>query len=383
MKKGIVFIILCSLYFGVCGQGRKIVGHVKDLQASKVYLSEVVDQYLERYRVIDSAKVEKGKFIFQLKNSQAELYFLGDTPWHGGFFFADGDKTTLEPLIVNEKRIVWSVQGAPMGKVYQGFEKRLYGEAYGAIKDSLSALFNKAREADNDEEMARIKEESMPYYEKGKSKEWELVNEYIQKNQENPFGLYLYYSRVFQRKDFPTVDLIASEREYVNGFGTEAKNTSYYSRIIKRLDEFENCAIGHEAPEIVGKDTLGNVVRLSDFRGYYVIVDFWNSYCHWCREETPALKKAIEAFKGKNFKILGVSSDTKKADWMAAIHKDGSDWDHLILEKGNKVMADYCIKGIPHIILIGPDGKILAKDLRGKALISVPGKFINLSGLID
>ena len=376
MKKSIVIIILCWLALSVFGQEKKIVGRVGNLQADKIYLYEVVDQYLERYRMIDSAKVEKGKFIFQLKNSRAELYFLGDTPWHGGFFFADGNKITLEPVIVNENRIVWSVQGSPMGKIYQDFEKRLHRETYMAIRDSLNALFYKAREADNDEEMARIKEESMPYYEKGNAKEQELVSEYVQKNKENPFGLYLYYSQIFQRKDFPTVDLIASERKYVDSFGAKARNTSYFSRIAERLTQFENCAIGHEAPEIVGKDSLGKVVRLSDFRGNYVIVDFWNSYCHWCREETPALQKALERFKGKNFKILGVSSDTKHKDWMDAIHKDGSYWDHLILEKGNRVMSEYCVKGIPYIILVGPDGKILAKGLRGKELVSVPEKFI-------
>ena len=107
-----------------------------------------------------------------------------------------------------------------------------------------------------------------------------------------------------------------------------------------------------------------------------MLVDFWNSYCHWCREETPALKRALEHFAGKNFKILGVSFDRVKKLWMDAIHEDGSYWDHLMLEKGDDVMERYCIKGIPHIILVGPDGKILAKELRGQDLIDVPDQFV-------
>ena len=66
----------------------------------------------------------------------------------------------------------------------------------------------------------------------------------------------------------------------------------------------------------------------------------------------------------------------EKKRWMDAIHEDGSYWDHLILNRGDDVMDRYCIQGIPHIILIGPDGKILAKELRGEDLIKVPEKFV-------
>ena len=88
------------------------------------------------------------------------------------------------------------------------------------------------------------------------------------------------------------------------------------------------------------------------------------------------MKRALEHFKDKKLKILGVSSDREKKRWMDAIHEDGSYWDHLILNRGDDVMDRYCIKGIPHIILVGPDGKILAKELRGENLIKVPEKFV-------
>ena len=243
-------------------------------------------------------------------------------------------------------------------------------------KDSLNALFYEARERQDREEMARIKNESMPYYDEGVKRERMFVDSYIQENKANPLGIYLYYSRVFQRKDFPTEEEIAAEREYIQSFGEMAKVSSSFMKMEQQLSRYENCAIGHEAPEIVGKDTLGNELKLSDLRGNYVLVDFWNSYCHWCREETPALKRALEHFAGKNFKILGVSFDRVKKLWMDAIHEDGSYWDHLMLEKGDDVMERYCIKGIPHIILVGPDGKILAKELRGQDLIDVPDQFV-------
>ena len=143
--------------------------------------------------------------------------------------------------------------------------------------------------------------------------------------------------------------------------------------IIKQL---ENVQIGKVAPEFSLPDTAGVSVSLSDFRGKYVIVDFWDSYCHWCREETPWLRKALEAFKGKNFTILGVSDDRKKELWLAAIKEDHSNWDHLLLPPKTDIFTTYCIKGIPHIILVGPDGKILAKEMRHEELTDVPANFI-------
>ncbi|MBC5623520.1 TlpA disulfide reductase family protein [Butyricimonas hominis] len=371
MRKGIVVLILCIFSVYVFGQ-RTITGNTGTLDINKIYLCEVVHEYRGIHQVIDSAEVKNGQFTFVVKDARPELYFIGDTPWHGGYFFLDGNKIKLKPESISEEQIDWSVEGSPLDKKYREFKKRMYAETFGAIKDSLNALFYKAREAGNREEMKRIKEESEPYYDEGSERERELVKEYVQKNMENPFGMYLYYYNVFQRKDFPTLESIVSEKAYIDSFGKDAKNTSYLPKMGQKLDLYENCAIGHEAPEIVGLDTLGNPVKLSDFRGNYVLVDFWNSYCHWCREETPALLKALKQFKGKNFKILGVSSDRYKDKWIEAIHEDGSYWEHLMLEKGDDVMERYCIKGIPHIILVSPDGKILAKELRGEELVRVP-----------
>lgn len=372
----IIFIVLmvCVSCFVTRGQQRVVRGEVGEIKANVMYLYDVKNEYRSVHQKIDSAGVQDGHFVFTLKDKAPALYFVGDSPYHGGYFFLDGQEIVLKPECVTEEKVVWNVTGSPLDQMYREFEKRVYAETYGQIKDSLSALFYKARERQDRTEMARIKEESGPYYDKGAKKKKELVNEYIRKNTGNPFGMYLYYFRVFQHKDFPTLEEIISEKAYVNSFG--AKDSSYIPRIMERLGQYEECAIGHEAPEIMGLDTLGNPLRLSDLRGYYVIVDFWDSYCHWCREETPALKRALEHFKDKKFKILGVSSDREKKRWMDAIHEDGSYWDHLILNRGDNVMDRYCIKGIPHIILVGPDGKILAKELRGENLIKIPEKFV-------
>ena len=375
MKKSIIVFIFCILFFNVYSQ-QKIEGNLGNFHVNKIYLFEVVNEYREIYRVIDSTEVSKGNFMFVLNNVTPELYFMSDNFEHGGYFFLDEENVMLTIESVTEKEITWNVKGSRLNKLYREFADELYVATNRHIRDSLDRRFFQAREAGDKVEMERIKQEAMPYYVGERDIERALVDRYLEKNRNNPFGAYLYYSKIFQFKNFPTMNEIDKERAYIGAFGEKAKNNRYISWMEEQLMTCENCSIGHEAPEIIGKDTLGNPIRLSDFRGNYVLVDFWHSYCHWCRKETAVLKKALRYFEGKNFKILGVSSDFHEDRWKKIIREDGCFWDHMILERGNPASRLYCVKGVPYIVLIGPDGKILAKELRGQDLIDVPDQFV-------
>lgn len=375
MKKGILFLLFYVVFFESYSQQR-IEGNVGDAQINKIYLFEVVNEFREIYRVIDSAEVHKGNFEFVLNEMTPELYFVGDNLKHGGYFFLDGKNVKLTAERVTEEGITWSVKGSPLDKLYREFANELYVATNKHIQDSLDRCFFRARDMGDEAEMARIKKESIPYYTKEKEIEQALVNKYLEKNRNNPFGIYLYYSKIFQFKNFPTLNDVDKERAYIKTFGSKAKKTRYMTWMGEQLMIYENCSIGHEAPEIVGKDTLGNIIRLSDLRGNYVLIDFWHSYCHWCRKEVPALKKALKHFEGKKFKILGVSSDFYEERWKKIIREDGSFWEHMILGRGNPASRLYCVRAVPYIVLIGPDGKILAKELRGQDLIDVPDKFV-------
>jgi len=159
-------------------------------------------------------------------------------------------------------------------------------------------------------------------------------------------------------------------RQVVEGANDEAKQTWYYARATQKLNALEQTVVGKTAPPIVGEDKGGKALSLSHFKGKFVLVDFWSSSCTWCRKETPNLLKTFNAFKNQNFTILGVSTDFKKADWLKAIKEDGAIW-HQLLLKGDarkQVMAAYSIVSIPQILLVSPDGTIIAKDLRGEKI---------------
>lgn len=128
----------------------------------------------------------------------------------------------------------------------------------------------------------------------------------------------------------------------------------------------------HCEKEIFLPDVNGKEVRLSSFKGKYVLVDFWASWCKPCRFENPNVVKAFNRFKDKNFTILGVSLDKEKSDWLQAIQNDGLTWTHVsdLKEWESPVVDLYNFGniGIPFNVLVNPDGKIIAQELRGPAL---------------
>lgn len=125
------------------------------------------------------------------------------------------------------------------------------------------------------------------------------------------------------------------------------------------------------APEITLEQPNGKMLSLSSLRGQYVLIDFWASWCKPCRQENPNVVRLYNTFKDKGFTILSVSLDQDKDAWLKAIKADGLLWpNHVsdLLQWQSPMVQLYGISGIPHTVLVGPDGKIIGTGLRGAKL---------------
>ncbi|MEG0797058.1 MAG: TlpA disulfide reductase family protein, partial [Odoribacter sp.] len=288
-------------------------GDVEATDWKTIYLYRIENEYYRQMKVIDSAEVCDGHFRFERAELPSGLYFLGNKE-EGGKVFLEPGQIKVKGVLSRKKNVddeieelKWKVEGCEAHQLYVAYLSDRYEKTGQRQLDSLDELFFAAREKEDSEEMARIKEASIRPYERADSINIELVKQLVETNYHSPFAIYLYAKNLFSQQEFHDTLTIRKTVAYINNtFGEKARNSVYYDRLIKKLNKADRCAIGRLAIEIIGLDTLGKELKLSDLRGKYVLVDFWNSYCHWCREESPNMRRAL-AECGDRFTILGVS----------------------------------------------------------------------------
>ncbi|WP_316798473.1 TlpA disulfide reductase family protein [Pedobacter frigidisoli] len=148
------------------------------------------------------------------------------------------------------------------------------------------------------------------------------------------------------------------------------QRNDYGRRIKTFVDALGNTSHGAIAPEFSLADQNGKFYSLTNFRGKYVLIDFWASWCGPCRLENPNLIKAYQKFNDKGFTIVGLSMDSSKENWLKAVEQDKLLWLQLTDPKttNGKTAEIYGVKSLPANFLVDPSGKIIARNLRGDAL---------------
>ena len=127
--------------------------------------------------------------------------------------------------------------------------------------------------------------------------------------------------------------------------------------------KWDKAAVGKPSPDFKGVDVNGKQMSLRDFRGKYVYIDMWATWCGPCQKELPYLKKLEEKFRGRNIAFVGLSIDADKAKWEARVKSGELCGTQLHIGRGSKFQADYRISGIPRFILLDPNGRIVNPDM--------------------
>jgi len=166
---------------------------------------------------------------------------------------------------------------------------------------------------------------------------------------------------------------------YADNLKDNFKDNPAVKRFTKAMAEVKPISVGHKAPEFTTMGLDGKPAKLSDYKGKYVLLDFWASWCAPCRQENPNVVKQYNIYKSKGLNILGISLDVDKNQWQQAIKKDGLTWSHAsdLKNFNGPTEALYHINAIPSNFMIDPQGTIVAKNITGSDLEEFLNKTFN------
>lgn len=307
-----------------------------------------------------------------VKNGKFKLFGNVETPdiYHLSFIgykdvrevFLDKNKLTVSGSVKDLTRLKFTGPGTQN-------DYQLYQTRFDPIKTKLNNLVSKI----NQTAAGPSRDTMIQAFEKSKQAVLTLVDAFVKEKPASPVSPFIIYITSPVSSDISEL-----ERRY-NMLKPEGKSGFYANEVLKMIEASKVGSVGTMAPDFVQADTANNPIALSSFKGKYVLVDFWASWCGPCRMENPAVVNAYNAFKDKNFTILGVSLDQNRDKWLQAIKVDNLNWHHVSDLKywQNAAAQLYHISGIPANMLLDPTGKIIARNLRGEQLYSTLQQILN------
>ena len=363
MKRGVAAVCLILIIFSCTGPGERaegytVKGNVRHPGTGYVWLEILTP---DGYEAVDSAKLDsKGNFMLKTRKKEPDIYRIN---------FFENQKN---PFVISGQDVWIEADG---NTAFGGFKIR-GGEGADALtryldlktkfRVKLNALQQEIFTANDHEDSLKL--DSL-------KKEAELLQQNFEDNAKeiirsqngNLTALLLLSGDL---RIGPNLDFYDEQMPILKG---KLSGVWQFEDLYKEYKKVKQVAVGSVAPDFTLPDPAGDSISLSSFRGKYLFIDFWASWCQPCRLENPNLKKVYEKYHGPQFDILGVAIEKKKKYWLEAIREDGLPWHHVSDLKylDSEVIELYDITGVPLTILLDPEGRIIAKDLHSDELDSI------------
>jgi peroxiredoxin len=369
MSKRFLHFVVVVMLFAACKNESgnfTVTGKIKHAPSDTVYLERLSYNSGDR-KVIDSAKLDKeGNYKLSGADTQQNLYVLSLA--NNPMVVVVNDESKINVNFDLNGFTYPDISGSAATSELYTFIKNFW-QKDSVLSESYYQLDSMGKEGMKDSVYAMQLQQK---YTKELSSLGDLIKNSLKKSN-NPAAICFMLDKARNAISPDELNVIAADA--LKRFPEHSGLAIFKSAIAQSMQQGEQNGesaklLNQPAPDLTMQDINGKNVSISDFKGKYLLVDFWASWCGPCRQENPNVVAAYNKFKDKNFTILGVSLDESKEDWLAAIKHDNLTWTQMsdLKQWESAAIPVYRFNGIPFNVLIDPQGKIIAESLRGEML---------------
>lgn len=343
-----------------------VSGKIENAPSKKIVLEQVQFDNTPPI-VVDSAEIaENGDYQLKGTAKEQSLYLISMDKMPVAIFINDDDNIKVSLDLQKNSRLPYISNSEATEQLYEFLNDfRAKDSVLAVTYDAMDSIFS---QNPSDSNLLVLQQRG--------AKEMEQINAFMKnfiKTSSSPAAVFYALNMAATRNTMEPQQVDSLVTAAADRFKTHAGLATFkslYATAAATHDANNYILLNQPAPDLTMQDVNGKPMSISQFKGKYLLVDFWASWCGPCRQENPNVVAAYNKFKGKNFEILGVSLDQDKEAWIQAIKADKLNWPQMSdLKQWNSMAVEtYKFDGIPFNVLIDPDGKIIASSLRGADL---------------